>query len=157
MRRLAKVCGVEVTGEVADIQAEFERFTVSTAPMLIARGLQNKVLEAMAAAKPVVLTSGAAEGIDAEDGRHFVVADRPDQMADAIVRLLQDSAERDAIGRTARQFVAQHHRWDAALSAFELIVTGVGERRTDRVNVRPTAQPLRAPATPRTHADLSRR
>jgi len=96
---------------VDDLAAELNRFDVSVAPLRIARGIQNKVLEAMAAAKPVVLTSRAAAGIGAEDGRDYLVHDTPEAMAGAVRALLGDPSARQRIGAAARRYVAEHHRW----------------------------------------------
>ncbi len=127
VRRLSLVSGVEIVGEVKDVGDEVRRFDVSVAPLRIARGLQNKVLEAMAAAKPVVLTTKAAVGINARDGEDYLIADTPARIAGAVVRLLRDPTERDRVGSNARRFVATHHRWDDVLRRFELIVTGAVE------------------------------
>lgn len=125
VRRLARVPGVEVVGEVPDALAQVRQFDVSVAPLRIARGQQNKVLEAMAVAKPVVLTSGAAEGIAANDGEEYAVADRPEDFAQRVIQLLRHPAERRLMGAAARAFVSTHHRWESALDAYERIVTGV--------------------------------
>lgn len=135
VKDLDRVPGVDVIGEVDDAIAEVARFDVSVAPMRIARGLQNKVLEAMACAKPVVLTKGAAEGIDGRHGHEFLVADSPAETADHVVRLLGDATERERIGLTARQFVAANHCWRAELDKFELIVTGELERNAPKAGV----------------------
>ncbi len=128
IRRLSSVAGLEIVGPVSDVQAELRRFDVSVAPMRTARGLQNKVLEAMAAALPVVLTSQAAEGIDAADGRDYLIADQPDRMIRSILQLLREPAMRSGIGQAGRRFVASRHRWDDALRQLELVVTGMIER-----------------------------
>ncbi|HCY01758.1 MAG TPA: glycosyl transferase family 1, partial [Erythrobacter sp.] len=60
--------GVRVWGEVPDVRPFLKSADLVVAPLLIARGVQNKVLEAMAMARPVVLTPGAATGIEARDG-----------------------------------------------------------------------------------------
>lgn len=124
VRRLAAVPGIEVVGGVPDAMAEVLRFDVSVAPMRTARGLQNKVLEAMAAARPVVLTSRAAEGIDARDGNEFLITDEPGEFSENIVRLLHDPVERRRLGKNARRFVAVNHCWEESLRRLELIVTG---------------------------------
>ncbi len=144
VRRLASVSGVEVVGAVEDVAAEVGRFDVSVAPMRIARGLQNKVLEAMAAAKPVVLTSKAAEGIAGRNEQVYLVADQPDQIVERVVRLLRDPAERERLARAARRFVAVNHCWEEVLRKFELIVTGVMARNADHVALR--EDKLSAPA-----------
>ena len=144
VHELATAPGIEVVGGVDDLASEIRRFDVSVAPLRIARGLQNKVLEAMAAAKPVVLTSRAAEGIAARHDREYVVADRPSEMTDSIVRLIGDPAKRKQLGRAARRFVAVNHCWGEVLQRFELIVTGVIERTAKRaalMSKAPVVQP----------------
>ncbi|MCH9002649.1 MAG: glycosyltransferase [Planctomycetes bacterium] len=125
IQRLARLPGVQVVGEVESVHHELRNVDVSVAPLRIARGLQNKVLEAMAAAKPVVLTSGAAQGIDANDGEHFLIADTPEATIRAVNRLLADPEERHALGHAARSYVANHHCWHGELTKFEQIATGV--------------------------------
>ena len=130
VRRLAKVPGVEVTGAVEDMAAEVKQLTVSVAPMRIARGLQNKVLEAMAAAKPVVLTRRAAEGIGAQNDREYLVADTAQDFIEKVIRLLHDPQDRERIGAAGRRFAAANHCWEGELQKFELIVTGVLRPKT---------------------------
>ncbi len=125
VQRLVATAGVEVVGAVRDILAEVARFDVSVAPLRIARGIQNKVLEAMACARPVVLTPEAAVGIRAMDDVHYLVAEDAAAMARATIGLLRDPTARTRIGSAARQFVEQHHRWDRELARFEQVVTGV--------------------------------
>lgn len=144
IRRLAIIPGVEVAGSVEDVLAEVRRFDVSVAPMRIARGLQNKVLEAMAAAKPVVLTSKAAAGIAGRHAQEFLIADRPSDIVQNVVWLLTDRAERERLGRAARRFVAVHHCWEEALRMFELVVTGVLERTARRVSLPQRPVPVQA-------------
>ncbi len=140
VRRLRRVPGVEVVGAVDQLGPELQRLDVSVAPMRIARGLQNKVLEAMAWGKPVVLTQAALEGIDARHDREVIVADRPQQIAAAVQELLSDPALRARLGDSARDYVARHHRWKSILRRFELIVTGVGEQRSAPVVMASAAQ-----------------
>lgn len=124
VRRLSETSGVVVVGEVENVSSELAGFDISVAPLRMARGIQNKVLEAMAAGKPVVLSSPAATGLTAEDGRHLLIADGATATANAIIRLSGDAAFRRALGGAAREFVRQQHRWDRALDWFELIVAG---------------------------------
>jgi len=146
VRGLGRLSGVQVVGGVDDVAAELHRFDVSVAPLRIARGIQNKVLEAMAAAKPVVLTSGAAAGIGAENGRDYLVHDTSEEMAGAVRDLLGDASERQRIGNAARRFVAEHHRWDEHMDAFELLVTGPLERSTPPTAKRPEPMVLHVQA-----------
>ena len=136
VRRLGRCPGVQIVSGVDDMQAELQRFDVSVAPLRIARGIQNKVLEAMAAARPVVLTSKAAAGIGAETGRDYLVQDTPAGIAGAVRDLLGDPSAGQRIGDAARRFVAEHHRWDEQMDRYELLVTGAMERSTP-VEVRP--------------------
>jgi len=133
VRRLARIPGVVVTGEVASVQDELDRFDVSVAPLRIARGLQNKVLESMAAGVPVVLTAKAAEGIAGVPDRDFVVADDADALIRATIGLCCDDTLRHQIAHAGRRFVAGHHNWEQALEQFEMIVTGTTAPKTRAV------------------------
>ncbi|MCH8244031.1 MAG: glycosyltransferase, partial [Planctomycetes bacterium] len=146
IQRLARLPGVQVVGEVESVYDELRSVDVSVAPLRIARGLQNKVLEAMAAAKPVVLTSGAAQGIDATDGEHFLIADTPEATIRAVNRLLADPEERHAIGHAARCFVGTNHCWERELTKLEQIVTGVISTRIVRQHHLPAVTPTRRSA-----------
>jgi sugar transferase (PEP-CTERM/EpsH1 system associated) len=116
--------GVEVVGEVPDATRAVLGFDVSVAPMQIGRGLQNKVLEAMAAARGIVLTSAAAEGIEARNDREYIVADDPCRFTDAVLELIYNEQRRESLGRAARTYVARHHRWEVEMRKLEAIVTG---------------------------------
>jgi len=125
VNRLARYDGVRVLGEVPDARQVVSAFDVSIAPLQLARGLQNKVLEAMACGKPVVLTHQAADGIHGVSGEHFLVHDHPQKISQAIISLLQQPALRNKIGQQARQYVNVHHQWSTELKKLELIVTGI--------------------------------
>ena len=122
--KLQHTPGIEVVGGVDDVVEEIRRFDVSVAPMRIARGLQNKVLEAMAAERAVVLTPEAAEGIAAAHNRHFVVTSEPSEMIEAICHLLGDPTKRQQIGKSARRLVANNYNWDGEMDRFALLATG---------------------------------
>ncbi len=130
IRRLANVPGVQVVGKVENILEHVARLNVSVAPMQIGRGLQNKVLEAMAAARPVVLTSPAAEGIAGRDGTDYVIADTTADTVSHVVRLLTNSADAARIGHNARRFVIENHCWIRELDKFEAIVKGIPVTRS---------------------------
>lgn len=109
--------GVRVWGAVPDVRPFLAAADAVLAPLLIARGVQNKVLEAMAMARPVVLTPEAATGIAAEDGSHWIVCPPdPQGMAERIAALVADREAGARIGTAARQFVLDHHGWDAMLA-----------------------------------------
>ncbi len=123
VRKLGEMPGIHVVGEVTSVADELSHFDVSIAPLRIARGVQNKVLEAMAAAKAVVLTPKAAQGIAATDGRDYLIAESASQIASAVCSLLADSAARFQLGRAARDFVARNRRWEPQLDKLETLLT----------------------------------
>lgn len=116
---------VEVTGAVADMRAWLAAADVVVAPLRIARGVQNKVLEAMAMARSVVASSAAFEGIEAVPGRDLIVADDP---ADAVLALLTDRAHRAALGAAARAQVEARYDWSARLEPLAEMVGMAGAR-----------------------------
>jgi hypothetical protein len=122
IRDLATIPGVTVTGTVKDIRPYLGSAAVSVAPLRIARGTQNKILESMAMAVPVVATELAARGVDAVPGEHLLTADRPRDCADAILRLLGDRACRDRLTRAALARVQSHHAWGASMRKLDEII-----------------------------------
>lgn len=129
VRRLGRLPGVTVTGWVADVTPYFASATVFVAPMRIARGVQNKLLEAMAAGVPVVCSSLGLGGIDALPGRDLLVADTPDLFSAHVVALLGDHAHRERLRHAATQFIHRHHRWEAQLNRLESVLVNVARRR----------------------------
>jgi sugar transferase (PEP-CTERM/EpsH1 system associated) len=116
--------GVEVWGRVEDIRPWLVAADVALVPLEIARGVQNKVLEAMAMALPVVLSPGAATGIDAQDGQDFLVRESDAAMAQAIVDLARAPAAGKALGEVARGWIVANASWDAALAALPAYLFG---------------------------------
>ena len=119
--RLARIPDVDVTGFVPDVRDYLDMASVCIAPLRIARGIQNKVLEAMAMAKAVVTTSQALEGIRAEPGRDVLVADSEESFAAQVVALLRDPAAADRLGRNARECVETRYSWSANLAVLDEI------------------------------------
>jgi len=115
VRRLARVPGVAVTGSVPDVRPYLGRATVAVAPLWIARGVQNKILEAMAMARPVLGTPAAIEGLDVAIGRDVLQAESPDEWRQAVVDLCRDPIRCLALGRAARQCVEDRYSWDARM------------------------------------------
>ncbi len=111
VRALARRENVVVTGSVADVRPYLAQASVAVAPFRIARGIQNKVLEAMAMQRPVVGTSQAFQGIPAtrEDG--VWIADSVDALSQAVLTLLGDRNLRRQEGLRARRYVERHHQW----------------------------------------------
>lgn len=113
---LSALPGVQVTGAVDDVRTWLAAADVVVAPLRTARGIQNKVLEAMAMAKPVVASPAAAEGIDAQAGVHVYVEDGARAEAERVCALLADTAAMQRVGRAARAHVMAHYGWDQELA-----------------------------------------
>ena len=110
------VNGCRVWGRVDDVRPWLAAADVALVPLEIARGVQNKVLEAMAMALPVVASPGAATGIAAEPGRHFVVAESDGALAGAVIAQLETPETAQTMGRAAREFVIARLSWPAVLA-----------------------------------------
>lgn len=109
---LARLPGVEVTGGVASMRPHLEEAAVALVALRLARGIQNKVLEALAHGLPVVATPAVLECMEPGAEGVVLAADSADQMAKEAVRLLKDAATCDQIGERARAYVAEQHDWD---------------------------------------------
>ena len=112
---LARQPGVIVTGSVPDVRPYLAHAACAVAPLRIARGVQNKVLEAMAMARPVVASIQAAEGIRAEAGRDFILAQGEAEFAQAVVAQLQTASSAEL----ARDCVLENYNWARNLSAID--------------------------------------
>jgi sugar transferase (PEP-CTERM/EpsH1 system associated) len=119
IHKLADLPGVTVTGSVADVRPYLSRSAVMVAPLNIARGTQNKILEAMASAVPVVTSRVAAGGVDAVAGEHFLVSDTYAECAAAVVRLLEDRNERQRLALAGRERMLSHHDWGRSMQRLD--------------------------------------
>ena len=124
VQRLAHRPHVHVTGRVADVRPYLAYATAAVAPMRIARGIQNKVLEAMAMARPTVTTTQGLEGIAAADGVEVLLADSAEAFAARCIGLATDP-DAARIGAAARRHVLAHCDWDARLAAYDAILDGL--------------------------------
>jgi sugar transferase (PEP-CTERM/EpsH1 system associated) len=116
--------GIEVTGRVAETPPWFDRSAVAIAPLHMARGVQNKVLEAMSMALPVVTTSNAAQGLGTGAKAILIVADTAADTVTAIQRLLQDPGEARQLGQQGATFVRSHYTWERMYSILDSILDG---------------------------------
>jgi sugar transferase (PEP-CTERM/EpsH1 system associated) len=132
VKALADGRHVVVTGRVDDIRPHFEEAAVAVAPLRVARGLQNKVLEAMAMRVPVVASSAAFNGINAIADRDLLVADDPESFSRAVLVLLEESDRRERFAGEARACVERNHEWGQILSRLEALVIGSGARDATR-------------------------
>ena len=123
VQALAARPGITVTGTVADVRPYVAHAALSVAPLRVARGIQNKVLEAMAMAKAVLLSPQALEGIDAAVGHELIVAqDAPQWIAAAGAALAGPPAALEALGRAARARVEAAYSWDARLAPLDRMI-----------------------------------
>lgn len=113
---------VVVTGAVDDMRSWLAAADVVVAPLRIARGIQNKVLEAMAMARPVVASPAAFEGIEAEPGRDLIVADGAAAMAGAIKELLASPDRAAAMGKMGRSLVTASYSWESRLAPLAAMI-----------------------------------
>jgi glycosyltransferase involved in cell wall biosynthesis len=106
--------GIETTGPVEDAFREIAKAQIVVAPLRAGSGTRIKVLEAWAAARPVVATPLAAEGLATEDGVNILLAPDPDDFANAVSRLLDNTNERQRIGVAGRQSFEGGYTWERA-------------------------------------------
>lgn len=122
IRKLGDLPGVTVTGSVPDVRPYILRSAAMVAPLNIARGTQNKILEAMAMGVPVVTSPAGAGGVDAEHGEHFLVGSNPTEYADACLRLMQDADTRARFSSAGRERMLSNHDWEASMRRLDGIV-----------------------------------
>jgi sugar transferase (PEP-CTERM/EpsH1 system associated) len=121
---------VQVSGTVPDVRPYLQHAAVVVAPLRLARGIQNKVLEAMAMARPVVAATACVEAISATAGRHLLAAGDDDAFVGAIEGLLDDPARAAAIGQAGRAQVLAAYGWEARLRVLdEHLAAALGRRR----------------------------
>lgn len=113
--------GVTVTGRVKDVRPYVAHATASVAPMKVARGIQNKVLEAMAMAKTVIVSPEGLEGITATAGRDVLVAKTAQEFATAAIDCRRSGD--DSMGVSARRLVVDHYSWAAHMVRFDALLS----------------------------------
>lgn len=114
-RQLAAHPGIHLIGEVDDVRPYVWNADVVIAPLTIARGIQNKVLEAMAMAKPIVATPEAIEGTRAVAGKHLMASSNHEEWLDAMMVLSRNVDVREKLSQAARAFAVEEYRWEARL------------------------------------------
>lgn len=122
VQQLGEQADVTVTGRVDDVRDYLQHADLVVAPLRIARGIQNKVLEGMAMEKPVLVTSAALEGIPAEPNTHLALADTDDAFARAASNLLQEPLEAQKLAESGRRFVEQRFAWAQNLHVFDALL-----------------------------------
>jgi len=122
MRALGQLPGVTVTGSVPDVRPYIRGSALMVAPLAIARGTQNKILEAMAMGVPVVTSRVAAGGVDAEAETHLLVADNAADITQAILRIAENPQERQRLALAGRRRMLSHHAWPRSMHRLDGII-----------------------------------
>ena len=128
IRRLARIPRVHVTGWVSDVRPYLAHSAAVVAPLRIAPGIQNKILEAMAMAKPVVATAAAASGILEHSDREIIVADNAAEFVGGLQTAFSDVGKR--IGKAARLLVEKRFQWQQTWAALDRLFETPGPART---------------------------
>lgn len=113
--------GITVTGSVPDVRPFLAHATLAVAPLRIARGIQNKVLEAMSMGKTVLASSQALEGIQAEIGRELFAANEADEFVKQIIALLESGPD-ESVGKAARMRILKNYIWPNSLSRLDTLL-----------------------------------
>lgn len=119
VRDLASISGVEVTGTVDDVRPYVRAAACTVAPLEIARGTQNKLLESMAMGVPVIASPLAARGVDASAPDEIWIAQDVTRMAEGVVALMTDPEARARLAKMGRARVEETYDWVRALDQFE--------------------------------------
>ncbi|HUT57287.1 MAG TPA: TIGR03087 family PEP-CTERM/XrtA system glycosyltransferase [Phycisphaerae bacterium] len=139
--RLAGAPGITVTGTVKDVRPYLASASLAVVPLRIARGIQNKILEAMAMGRAVVASPQAIEGLDVNIGEEVLRAESPDEWVAAVRGLLSDGDRRERVGQAARKRVVSDYSWASRMMPLVSLCTdlaGASEpaqgapRQTDR-------------------------
>jgi glycosyltransferase involved in cell wall biosynthesis len=135
LRRFASRDGIRVTGYVPDIRVCLRTARVAAFPIRAGAGIQNKVLEALALGIPVVATSKACQALSVLDGEHLLVADDPDEFAQAVVRVIREDDVAERLAQNGRQYVEENHDWDDKASQLEATYRSAAVSQKDRTRV----------------------
>lgn len=122
VRKLSMLKGVNVTGYVEDIRPYYWYADVCVIPLRIARGLQNKVLEAMATGNAVIATSNASDGITCRNGEDIIIADQVDDFAQRTVEVIKNAEERRRLGKNAVVNITENYSWERNFKVFDRLL-----------------------------------
>ncbi|KIH75382.1 sugar transferase, PEP-CTERM/EpsH1 system associated [Geoalkalibacter ferrihydriticus] len=122
VQALGQMPNVTVTGFVDDIRPWYAKADVCVIPLRLARGVQNKVLEAMAMERPVVTTTKAAQGVGAKDLQHLLIADSAESIAAAVIDLCNNPGARRELGDAGRKFVVENFDWRRNMEKLEKLL-----------------------------------
>jgi glycosyltransferase involved in cell wall biosynthesis len=139
IRALGEHPGIEITGFVDDMLPYYQRADIFVASFQLARGIQNKVLQALACGLPVVTSKPGVEGIDCTPGTHLLVAEQPQEFAAAIEKLVCDAGLYRQVSQAGLELVAEQFSWDSKNARLEEILMG---DTTKPANVSTVHKPL---------------
>lgn len=122
VKALARQDNILVTGRVEDIRPYIKHAQLAVAPLRIARGIQNKVLEAMAMQQAVVMTNMAAEGIRLPANQQLLVTDEADLFAASCLEMLSEPEKTAALGQENREWIASHYQWQAVIEKLAAVL-----------------------------------
>jgi sugar transferase (PEP-CTERM/EpsH1 system associated) len=133
VRSLERDHHITVTGYVRDVRPYLSRATVAVSPVLYGAGVQNKVLECMAAGLPVVASPQACSGLEARPGEHLLLAEDPPEWADAVCGLLDSPVMRRRLSAAGREYVVRCHSWQESVLRLEEAYEEVISRREQAI------------------------
>ena len=122
VQALARLDGVQLEGRVADVRPWIRHAAVVVAPLRVARGIQNKVLEGLAMARPTVVTPAALEGIAATPGQELLLGEDAVGLAAAVSQVLDDPQAADRLGLRGRHLMERDFRWEDNMAVIERLV-----------------------------------
>lgn len=128
IKKLGKIAGVKVEGEIADIRTAFSRASIMLAPIRNGRGTRYKILESMAAKTPVVATKLSVEGIDVTDNKDVLISDDPLKLADYTVKVLNNQKLQDKLRKNGAKLIAQKYNWKKISKSLDNIYQQLGSR-----------------------------
>ena len=129
IRDLGKLPGVTVTGSVPDVRPYVTRAALTIAPLEIARGTQNKILESMAMGVPVVCSKQASGGVDAVPGEHLLAYDTREQLIEAILQVLGSRELRERLATAGRARVLSNHSWPSSMQRLDALIASQFQKR----------------------------
>jgi sugar transferase (PEP-CTERM/EpsH1 system associated) len=129
IRSLDKLPGVRVTGSVPAVQPYVTRAALTIAPLEIARGTQNKILESMAMGVPVVCSRQASGGVDAVAGEHLLAYDTREQQVEAILQVLNSRELRARLAAAGRARVLSNHSWASSMQRLDALIASQFQQR----------------------------
>jgi glycosyltransferase involved in cell wall biosynthesis len=134
--KMAKNPNILVTGTVPDIRPYLQGAALAVAPITYGAGIQNKILEAMACATPVVTSTRAMSALLAKPGRDLLVAESVNEFADAVLSLLNNARLRQEIGQAGREYIEKNHDWVKITARLEEIYLAAIHGKMVKLNTR---------------------